>query len=307
MRPMPAHPLHGPLLAWFDREARPLPWRGRGASGWRVLVSEVMLQQTPVDRVLPVFHAWVGRWPDPGRLAADPPGEAVRMWGRLGYPRRAVRLHAAATACVQCHDGTVPSGYPDLRALPGVGDYTAAAVASFAFGQRRAVLDTNIRRVLARAVGGTAQPSSAAAGCVPRSAPTSLERARAGSLLPDEPGTAAHWCAAAMELGALVCRARRPACERCPVAELCAWNLAGRPPAATGPSRPAQRYVGTDRQARGNLLAVLRAAPGPVTAQVLARGWDDTVQRGRALQGLLADGLAQAGPDGTWQLPGCQV
>src|SRR3954447_26367858 len=172
-------PLVRTLVDWYDREARDLPWRRPDAGPWAVLVSEFMLQQTPVSRVLPVWHEWMRRWPTPAALAADAAGEAVRAWGRLGYPRRALRLHAAATAVVERHDGRVPSSYDDLRTLPGVGDYTAAAVAAFAFGARTAVLDTNVRRVYRRVFDGSDDmPAS----------PTAAERAEALRRVPsDEP------------------------------------------------------------------------------------------------------------------------
>ena len=190
--------LHDAVLDWYDDHARDLPWRGASATPWSVMVSEFMLQQTPVARVLPVHAAWLDRWPTPASLAEDPTGEAVRMWGRLGYPRRALRLHAAATAIVERHDGEVPASYDDLLALPGIGDYTAAAIASFAFGHRHVVLDTNVRRVLTRAVSGRELPAPAV---------TRGERDIATTLLPDDPATAATWAVATMELGALVCTA----------------------------------------------------------------------------------------------------
>jgi A/G-specific adenine glycosylase len=295
MPPAPtAARLHEPLRTWFDASARVLPWRGGGATGWRVLVSEVMLQQTPVARVQPVFDTWVARWPAPAALAADSPGEAVRAWGRLGYPRRALRLHRAAVACVQQFGGAVPEAYEDLRSLPGVGDYTAAAVASFAYGRRHAVLDTNVRRVLARAAGGQArQPAGAA---------RADERQRAEELLPDDGDRCARWNAAVMELGALVCRARTPRCGICPLAAHCRWRLAGAPP-WTGPVAPPQRYAGTDRQARGRLLAILREADGPVDDPALAGAWGDQGQRERALAGLVADGLVVPAAPDRWRLP----
>src|SRR6476620_550781 len=153
--------LHEALLRWYDEHARDLPWRAPGASPWGILVSEFMLQQTPVARVLPVWTAWLAAWPTPAALAAEPAGEAVRAWGRLGYPRRALRLHAAAQAIVERHDGQVPASYDELIALPGIGDYTASAIASFAFGGSHAVLDTNVRRVFARAVSGVEFPATA--------------------------------------------------------------------------------------------------------------------------------------------------
>ncbi|MGH3412406.1 MAG: A/G-specific adenine glycosylase, partial [Marmoricola sp.] len=223
--------LHTRILAWYDEHARELPWRAESASPWAVLVSEFMLQQTPVSRVLPVYEAWLERWPTPAALAAEPSGEAVRAWGRLGYPRRALRLHAAAEAIVSQHGGEVPADRDRLRELPGVGDYTAAAVSAFAYGGRHAVLDTNVRRVLARLVGGEELPAASV---------TTAERTRAEGLLPEE--APAAWSVAVMELGALVCTASRPRCGHCPVADRCAWQAAGAPP-YDGPARPVQTYA----------------------------------------------------------------
>src|SRR3954470_7118450 len=149
MSPKMDSALGGEVERWYADNARDLPWRRPDVSPWAVLVSEVMLQQTPVARVVPAWQEWMQRWPTPADLAAEPAGEAVRAWGRLGYPRRALRLHTAARAIVEQHGGEVPASYDDLRALPGVGDYTAAAVATFAHGRRHVVLDTNVRRVLA--------------------------------------------------------------------------------------------------------------------------------------------------------------
>jgi A/G-specific adenine glycosylase len=281
------------LLAWYDAHARELPWRGPGASAWSVLVSEVMLQQTPVARVVPVHDEWLRRWPTPATLAAEPAGEAVRAWGRLGYPRRALRLHAAATAIVERHDGEVPSNFDDLLALPGIGDYTAAAVSTFAFGRRHVVLDTNVRRVLARVL---------AAQELPAPSVTRAERDRAAAVLPADEPTAATWSIALMELGALVCTARSPACGECPVSGHCAWRSAGYP-AYDGPVRRPQAWAGTDRQCRGRLLAVLRDSDGPVHRSRLDVVWADAGQRGRCLAGLVEDGLvAQVGPE-TYSLP----
>ena len=282
-----------PVLRWYDAHARDLPWRRPEASAWSVLVSEFMLQQTPVVRVLPVHEAWLQRWPTPAALAADASGEAVRAWGRLGYPRRALRLHAAAVAITEQHGGEVPASYDDLLALPGVGDYTAAAVAAFAYGRRQVVLDTNVRRVLARAVSGVEVP--------PRSV-TRAERDLGAALLPHDPPTAATWSVAVMELGALVCTAERPRCADCPVQDRCAWQAAGAP-AYDGPPRPVQGYAGTDRQCRGRLLAVLRDAPGAVGQERMDAAWDDVPQRERALASLLADGLVVRTADGRYALP----
>jgi len=281
------------VLDWYDRNARDLPWRRPGAGAWAVLVSEIMLQQTPVARVLPAYEAWLARWPTPADLAADQPGEAVRAWGRLGYPRRALRLHAAATAVVERHDGAVPASYDDLLALPGVGDYTASAIASFAFGQRHVVLDTNVRRVLVRAVSGQEFPAPAV---------TRAERDVATSLLPDDEATAATWAVATMELGALVCTARQPTCAACPVAEVCVWRGAGFP-AYDGPPRRGQAWAGTDRQCRGRILALAREADS-VSAEQVEAAWPDVEQRERCLVGLVADGLLTQITPGRWALPG---
>jgi A/G-specific adenine glycosylase len=292
------------ILRWYPENARDLPWRRPDASPWSVLVSEFMLQQTPVARVLPAHEAWLRRWPTPAALAASSPGDAIRQWGRLGYPRRAVRLHACARIIAAEHDGAVPDRLDALLALPGVGQYTAAAVASFAFGQRHPVLDTNVRRVLARLLTGRAFPPRAS---------SAAELALARSLLPAEPRVAARWSVAVMELGALVCTSARPACGRCPVAPYCSWHGAGRP--AARPARPgadsagrrppsqSQRYEGTDRQCRGTLLAVLRSTAGPVPAADLDAVWPDPGQRRRALESLLADGLAAEPVPGSFALP----
>jgi A/G-specific adenine glycosylase len=282
-----------PVLDWYAAHARDLPWRSPGASPWSVLVSEVMLQQTPVARVLPAHEAWLTRWPDPPALAGDPAGEAVRQWGRLGYPRRALWLHGAAKVMTERHGGMVPASHDELLALPGIGRYTAAAVAAFAYGQRHAVLDTNVRRVMCRLVTGAEFPARS---------PSAVEWRMAESLLPAEPRIAARWSVGVMELGALVCTATRPRCGSCPLARECAWLGAGHPRAGIRPA--GQRYEGTDRQCRGRLLAVLRDASGPVTAGRLDVVWPHAAQRARALDGLVADGLVDTRPDGTYALPG---
>jgi A/G-specific adenine glycosylase len=280
-------------IEWFDGNARDLPWRHPGVGAWAVLVSEVMLQQTPVSRVLPAYHAWLERWPTPAEQAADPPAEAIRMWGRLGYPRRALRLRECAVAVVERHGGVVPADLDALLALPGVGEYTARAVAAFAYGQRQPVVDTNVRRFVARAATGAPDAG-------PAIRPADLVATLA--LLPAEPARAARASAAFMELGAVVCTARRPRCHACPVEDLCAWRAAGQP-AATGPSRRPQQYAGTDRQVRGLLLEVLRDATAPVPRARLDLVWSDDVQRTRALAGLLQDGLAVELAGDTYALP----
>lgn len=283
-------PFAAAVTRWYRGHARDLPWRRDDVDAWGVVVSEFMLQQTPVARVVPVWQEWMRRWPTPASLAGAPAGDAVRAWGRLGYPRRALRLHAAATAMVERHSGTVSSSYDDLRALPGVGDYTAAAVASFAFGARKAVLDTNVRRVYRRVFDGSDDMTTA---------PTVAERAAALDRVPMR--RPAEYSVAVMELGAVVCTARAPGCAVCPVATQCSWLAVGRPAAVVG--RPVQRYDGTDRQARGRLLAVLRDRPEPVPAAELDLVWADAVQRARALDGLVADGLVEPLADGRFRLP----
>jgi len=246
-----------------------------------MLFSELLLQQTPVARVVPVHSAWLERWPTPADLAAEPSGEAVRAWGRLGYPRRALRLHAAATAVVERYDGEVPDSYDELLTLPGVGDYTAAAVASFAFGRRHVVLDTNVRRVFARALRGVEFPDASV---------NRAERELAHSVLPEDAETAATWAVAVMELGALVCTAAAPRCSGCPIAAECAWLAAGSP-AYAGRPRRGQAWAGTDRQCRGRLMAVLRDSDGPVHRSSLELAWPEPEQRERCLQTLVDDGL----------------
>jgi len=283
--------LHAPILEWYAEHRRDLPWRRPDASAWSVMVSEFMLQQTPVVRVLPVHEAWLEAWPTPAALAAASTGDAVRAWGRLGYPRRALRLHAAAVAVVERHGGEVPASYGDLIALPGVGDYTAAAISSFAFGQAHVVLDTNVRRVFARTMTGVEFPASSV---------RRAERDIATGLLPEY--DAATWAVAVMELGALVCTAATPGCGRCPVADLCAWRAAGHP-AYGGPARKVQTWAGTDRQCRGRLLGVLRDSAGPVHRSRLDAAWTDPTQRERCLQSLLEDRLLVQTSETTYALP----
>ena len=283
----------GVLSAWFDGHARELPWRAADRTPWGVLVSEVMLQQTPVSRVVPAWEAWMRRWPEPADLAGETPGEAVRQWDRLGYPRRALRLHACAVAVVDQHAGRVPESDADLRALPGVGEYTAAAVRAFAFGRRSVVLDTNVRRVLARFAGGQEHPAPSL---------SVAERSRAEAMVPADDTEAARWSVAVMELGALVCTASAPRCSVCPLAAQCAWVLAGRP-TYDGPARRVQRFAGTDRQVRGLIMAVLRESDGAVGRGAIDVVWADAIQRERALDGLVADGLVELVGEREYGLP----
>ncbi len=280
------------IVDWYATAARDLPWRRPGVDAWAVLVSEVMLQQTPVGRVEPVWRDWMARWPTPADLAAVSPADVLRAWGKLGYPRRSLRLREAAVAVVERHGGVVPDDVPALEALPGIGTYTARAVACFGYGHPQPVVDTNVRRVVARLVHGRAQAANARAG----------DLSDIAALTPLDVARAARFSVAAMELGALVCVAGTPRCPACPVRDRCAWRLAGSPP-HDGPPRKVQKLAGTDRQVRGRLLDVLRAAAHPVTAAELDAAWDDAVQRSRCLDSLLTDGLVEQTREGCFTLP----
>ena len=279
---------------WFQGNARDLPWRRPGFGAWGVLVSEFMLQQTPVNRVIPRLAEWLERWPTPADLAAVPPGEAVRAWATLGYPRRALRLHAAAVQITERHDGEVPSDVDALLALSGIGDYTARAVAAFAYGLRHPVVDTNTRRVIARAVTGQAEPA-------PPSRTRDLDAMSA--LLPLAVSDAAVFNAGMMELGAVVCTNKNPRCDACPIQGACAWRQSGYP-AYSGPRKAVQKkFEGSARQVRGLIMAELRATRHPVTDAEITGLWPDAPQRDRALAGLIADGLAVATGPGQYTLP----
>jgi A/G-specific adenine glycosylase len=281
------------LLDWYDRSRRDLPWRDPDVTPWQILVSEFMLQQTPVSRVEPIWRDWVARWPTASSTAAAGPADVVRAWGKLGYPRRAKRLHECAIVIARDHADQVPDDVEVLLTLPGVGSYTARAVACFAYQQSVPVVDTNVRRVVARVVHGRADAGSAS---------VVRDHADVSALLPKD-ATAHTFSAALMELGATVCTARTPKCGLCPLS-LCQWRQAGFPP-SEGPARRPQGYAGTDRQVRGRLLDVLRGNDLPVTRDQLDVVWlRDTVQRDRALESLLADGLVAKTSDGRFALAG---
>ncbi|BCO82300.1 A/G-specific adenine glycosylase [Mycobacterium paraintracellulare] len=280
-------------MAWYETSRRDLPWREPGVSAWQILVSEFMLQQTPVARVLPIWSDWVRRWPTPSATAAASAADVLRAWGKLGYPRRAKRLHECATVIARDHDDVVPDDVDTLLTLPGVGSYTARAVACFAYRRRVPVVDTNVRRVLARVVHGLADAGAPSA---------TRDHADVSALLPDD-ATAPQFSVALMELGATVCTARAPRCGLCPLGQ-CAWRRAGYP-AAQGPPRRVQTYAGTDRQVRGRLLDVLRDKDSPASRAELDVAWlTDTAQRDRALYSLLADGLVTQTRDGRFALAG---
>ncbi|SJN32189.1 A/G-specific adenine glycosylase [Microbacterium esteraromaticum] len=297
---MPASPPPPPDLtevsSWYREHARDLPWRHAEFhveyGAWGTLVSEFMLQQTPVSRVIPHLEAWLHRWPSPAAMASATPAEVVHQWANLGYPRRALWLRRAAIEVTERHDGVVPRDVPALLALSGIGDYTARAVAAFHYGDRHPVVDTNTRRVIARAADGCSQPAP----------PSKRDLDRMSELLPQAEDQAAVFNAAMMELGATVCTARAPRCEICPLASVCAWLRAGRPD--TGDRRRRQaRYEGSDRQARGAVLRMLRDAPGHVLpAHAAAGDWPDPAQRDRAIDSLIADGLIEA-TEGELRLP----
>ncbi|WP_262000788.1 A/G-specific adenine glycosylase [Microbacterium sp. Mcb102] len=276
------------LPTWYRSTARDLPWRRAEFhdefGAWGVLVSEFMLQQTPVSRVVPHLEAWLARWPTPAAMASASAAEVVHQWANLGYPRRALWLFRAAVEITERHGGIVPRDVEALLALSGIGDYTARAVAVFAYGDRHPVVDTNTRRVLARAVQGRAQPAP----------PSRRDLELMDSLLPDSLADAAEFNAAMMELGATVCTSRAPRCEQCPLANSCAWLAAGRPD--TGDERRRQAtYEGSDRQARGAVLRLLRdRSPEAVPLDLVLPEWPDPRQRDRAIDSLIADGLAEA-------------
>lgn len=274
---------------WFAEHGRDLPWRHDDFGAWGILVSEIMLQQTPVVRVIPRLEQWLERWPSPAALAASAPGDAVRAWERLGYPRRALNLHAAATAIAEQHNNVVPEDVPTLLSLPGIGDYTARAVAVFAYGHRHPVVDTNVRRVIARAVNGEGEAGPPS---------TKRDLAAMEQLLPADLAAAQATNAAVMELGAIVCTAKKPLCEQCPVRELCTWRAAGYPTYEGKRQVVQKKFEGSDRQVRGLILAELRASDVPVTADEITQVWADAEQRERALAGLLNDGLAVAEDSG---------
>ena len=265
------------IITWFDQNARDLPWRK--SNPWGVMVSEFMLQQTPVNRVLPIWQQWMDRWPTPPELAGAKKSDVITAWGRLGYPRRAIRLHESAQIITDRFHGVVPSEIEELRTLPGVGEYTAAAISAFAYGRTTLVLDVNIRRLFARAIDGVEIASRSL---------SHLERAMRTELIPAE---GARWAAATMELGALICTARSPECEACPIKNSCKWRGNGYP-ASEEPKRKGQAWHGTDRQCRGTFVQALRETKH-LSRQALFALWHDEVQSEKCLESLIADGLIE--------------
>ncbi|WP_161893598.1 A/G-specific adenine glycosylase [Gordonia spumicola] len=287
------------VLTWFGSAERVLPWRDADLTGWHILISEIMLQQTPAARVIEPWTRWVQRWPVPSAMAAESAGEVVRAWGKLGYPRRAMRLHECARVLADEYDDVVPSDVDTLLSLPGIGDYTARAVACFAYGQSVPVVDVNVRRVIARAVHGKQHPGNPGRRDL-ADAEALFPRSADGSPAPETP----RFSAGLMELGALVCTAREARCGECPLEPTCEWVRLGRPE-HDGPPRRVQKFEGTDRQARGRLLDVLRGTTGPVERAALDLAWErDPGQRARALDSLLVDGLVEVTDDGLFCLAG---
>ena len=265
------------VIEWYQQNKRTLPWRI--STPWGVVVSEFMLQQTPVHRVLPRWHRWMELWPTPADLASAPLSDALREWGRLGYPRRAKRLHESAQIIVRNFNGVVPEEIDQLRKLPGIGEYTAAAISAFAFGNSELVLDINIRRLYTRCWLGKSAPTNA---------PNNSERELARGLIPEnDDGT---WAAATMELGALICKARNPLCEECPLMNQCLWREIGYPEDEVNKKRV--QWHGSDRQCRGAIMQALREKPA-VTEAELMKIWSSRSQYEKALASLLDDGLIQ--------------
>lgn len=252
-----------------------------------------MAQQTGVDRVIPKWHDLLDRWPDPAAMAAAPLGDVLALWSGLGYPRRARDLHATARRLVADHGGRLPERLDDLLALPGIGPYTARAVVAFAHEGHVGVVDTNIARVLARTAGRTLTVRSA--------------QEIADRLVP--PGRSWDWNQSLMELGARLCRPT-PRCDACPARPGCRWAMAGHPPpdpavGSAGVSRRQSRFAGSDREARGRVLAALVDGPLPAAAASTASGIvDDPARAERVVASLVADGLAVRRADGALALPG---
>jgi A/G-specific adenine glycosylase len=277
----PVHPWLGDvLLDWYGAQARDLPWR-RTRDPYRILVSEIMLQQTQASRAAVAFAEFTSRFPTVRTLAGASVAEVLTAWRGLGYNRRAVGLHKAARSIVEEHAGVVPQNLTALRALPGVGDYTARAVLAFAYGQDVGPVDTNVARVLSRAVAGRALNRREA-------------QSLADALVPEGQGHA--WSSALMDLGARHCTARRPACDSCPVLRTCAWQRSGGedPAGATAVrARSPSPFAGSDRYHRGRLVDALRAGPVAAADLATAARVTDRVKAAALAQRLVADGLAE--------------
>jgi len=279
--------LEKPITQWFAKNKRELPWRA--TTPWGVMVSEFMLQQTPVARVLPKWIEWMERWPTPAELAKATPAQVITAWGRLGYPRRALRLPESAKIISRDFNNEVPENEEVLRSLPGIGDYTAAAISAFAFGTNTLVMDVNIRRVLVRVLDGKEHPTSN---------PTVRERESRLSILPRV--NADNWAAATMELGALICTSKNPSCNDCPVISQCKWRKNGYP--QTELVRKSQDWHGTDRKCRGTVVQALRENES-LTLSAIKKLWPEESQVEKALETLLADHLIEEHSRSRFRLP----
>lgn len=304
--------VQGRVMGWFRANGRDLPMRRPEVSAWGTVVFEVMSQQTPIPRVQPIWERWMERWPTPAALSQARSGDVLVAWDRLGYPSRALRLKECASYIVEQYEGEVPSHVDDLLKLPGIGPYTASAVSSFHYHQRLPVLDTNVRRVIGRIFTGQAVP--------PSSSPTRAEIKFSWQCLPEDAQESAEWNVSVMELGALVCTSRKPTCHACPVADLCTWKAFDCPPPTV--TRKSQGWKGSDRQARGQVMALLRRrhssgeegrshagdTPSSLTtyeelleAASLADGEETQAQR--VINALVQDGLIRGNADTGFCLP----
>jgi A/G-specific adenine glycosylase len=280
------------LLTWGQLARRDLPWR-RTRDPWAVLVSELMLQQTQVPRVVARYGPFLEQFPTADACGAASVGDVVAAWSGLGYNRRAVNLHRCATAVCEQHGGSLPDDLESLLALPGIGPYTARAVLVFAYERDIGLVDTNAGRFVARALVGAPVHAREAQALADSAVPT---------------GQGWEWGQAVFDLGALICTKRDPSCDRCPISRHCAWQRAGRPrpdpiEGSAGISAPQSTFNGSFRQGRGRLLARLTAGPVATDAIADAAGWPGDPERAeRAAASLVADGLAHRAANGTLSL-----
>jgi A/G-specific adenine glycosylase len=271
------------ILRWWPDAARDLPWRA-SRDPWEILVSEVMAQQTQVDRVIPKWHRFLARFPNVETAASAEARELIELWDGLGYNRRALQLHRCAQAIQIEHGGRVPDDLDALLALPGIGPYTARAVLAFAFERDVAVVDTNVGRVFARLTGS-------------RLGQTELQ-SLANVFVPKRKGW--EWNQAVLDFGATICLKRTPRCSSCPLRQHCTWRGIGLDPAigSAAVSGPQSRFEGSDRQGRGRLVAALRGGSIFVCAAAATMGFDGDLDRAtRVLEGLIADGLVVQSAD----------
>lgn len=269
--------MHLKLIRWFRANGRDLPWR-EDVTPWEVLMSEFMLQQTQVSRVIPYFEEFLRVFPTPSAMACVPKGKVVEMWGSLGYPRRALRLHQLATVLSTEYSDQVPDDYETLLSLAGIGDYTANAVLAFAFHKRSVVIDTNIRRVIARSHSGKEWPEKSL---------SRKERDAIAELVPKGHKTASVYSAAIMELGQVIC-IPKPKCDECPIRSECNWVLKGKPK-GNKPNRT-QAWHGTNRKCRGMILRAIREESS-VSMNILSKSWENREQLESCVEDLIREGF----------------